>query len=163
MEERIYDAVDEYLANSEAYKNAGLHVWLDEKDMIYRAEVDDNLAGSEDDGIYAVETVVRKGDEDLEPEQMDKFSDEDSLFAWQPNEKQYAIADALRWTACRTNATAACWSDYTVSIFPCSSWQKKWKSPFLSVQSPPPCPCFPESSHDQGSSRNIKYGKEIAF
>ncbi len=31
----------------------------------------------------------------MEPEQMDKFSDEDSLFAGQPNEKQYAIADAL--------------------------------------------------------------------
>ena len=26
----------------------------------------------------------------MEPEQMDKFSDEDSLFAGQPNEKQYA-------------------------------------------------------------------------
>lgn len=26
---------------------------------------------------------------------MDKFSDEDNLFAGQPNEKQYAIADAL--------------------------------------------------------------------
>lgn len=31
----------------------------------------------------------------MEPEQMDKFSDEDNLFAGQPNEKQYAIADAL--------------------------------------------------------------------
>jgi DNA-directed RNA polymerase specialized sigma24 family protein len=31
----------------------------------------------------------------MEPEQVDRFSDEDSLFAGQPNEKQYAIADAL--------------------------------------------------------------------
>lgn len=31
----------------------------------------------------------------MEPDQMDRFSDEDSLFAGQPNEKQYAIADAL--------------------------------------------------------------------
>ena len=31
----------------------------------------------------------------MEPELMDRFSDEDSLFAGQPNEKQYAIADAL--------------------------------------------------------------------
>ena len=30
----------------------------------------------------------------MEPEQMDKFLDEDSLFAGQPDEKQYAIADA---------------------------------------------------------------------
>ena len=29
----------------------------------------------------------------MEPEQMDRFSDEDSLFAGQPNEKQYAIVD----------------------------------------------------------------------
>ena len=31
----------------------------------------------------------------MEPDQMDRFTDEDSLFAGQPNEKQYAIADAL--------------------------------------------------------------------
>lgn len=31
----------------------------------------------------------------MEPEQMDRFSGEDCLFAGQPNEKQYAIADAL--------------------------------------------------------------------
>ena len=31
----------------------------------------------------------------MEPDQMDRFSDEDSLFAGQLNEKQYAIADAL--------------------------------------------------------------------
>lgn len=31
----------------------------------------------------------------MDPEQMDHFSEEDSLFAEQPNEKQYAIADAL--------------------------------------------------------------------
>ena len=74
LEERIYDAVDEYLANSEAYKNAGLHVWLDENDMIYRAEVDDNLAGSEDDGVYAIVGVLRKGDEGLEPD-IDRISD----------------------------------------------------------------------------------------
>ena len=74
LEERIYDAVDEYLANSEAYKNAGLHVWLDEDDMIYRAEVDDNLAGSEDDGVYAIAGVLRNGDEGLEPD-VDRISD----------------------------------------------------------------------------------------
>lgn len=74
LEERIYDAVDEYLANSEAYKDASLHVWLDEDDMIYRAEVDDNLAGSEDDGVYAIAGVVRQGDEGLEPD-VDRISD----------------------------------------------------------------------------------------
>lgn len=31
----------------------------------------------------------------MEPEQMDRFTNEDSLFAGQPNEIQYAIADAL--------------------------------------------------------------------
>ena len=31
----------------------------------------------------------------MEPEQMDRFLDRDSLFAGQPDEKQYAIADAL--------------------------------------------------------------------
>ena len=42
--------------------------------MIYRAEVDDNLAGSEDDGVYAIAGVVRQGDEGLEPD-VDRISD----------------------------------------------------------------------------------------
>lgn len=74
LEERIYDAVEEYLANSEAYTNASLRIWLDEDDMIYRAEVDNNLAGSEDDGVYAIAGVVRQGDEGLEPD-VDSISD----------------------------------------------------------------------------------------
>lgn len=74
LEERIYDAVDEYLANSEAYQNAGLHVWLDNDRMEYCAEVDDDLVGSEDDGVYAIAGVLRKGDEGLEPD-IDRISD----------------------------------------------------------------------------------------
>ncbi len=32
FEERIYDVVDEYLGNAEAYQNAFVRVWLDEDD-----------------------------------------------------------------------------------------------------------------------------------
>ena len=74
LEERIYDVVDEYLGNAEAYKNASLRVWLDEDDMLYRAEVDDNLSGSEDDGVYAIATVLRDGDDGKEPD-IDRISD----------------------------------------------------------------------------------------
>ncbi len=74
LEERIYDVVDEYLGNAEAYKNAFLHVWLDEDDMLYRAEVDDDLAGTEDDGVYAIATLLRDGDDGLEPD-IDRISD----------------------------------------------------------------------------------------
>ena len=33
LEERIYDAVQEYLDNPDGYENATLHVYLDEDDM----------------------------------------------------------------------------------------------------------------------------------
>ena len=63
LEERIYDAVQEYLDNPDGYENAVLRVYLDEDDMIHRAEIDDNLQGTEDDGIYAIESLIREGDD----------------------------------------------------------------------------------------------------
>lgn len=74
LEERIYDAVQEYLDNAEAYSNASLHVWLNQDDMTYHAEVDDSLPGTEDDGIYAIASVIRDGDEGQEPD-IDRISD----------------------------------------------------------------------------------------
>ena len=74
LEERIYDAVQEYLDNAEAYEDASLHVWLDQDDMTYRAEVDDRLTGTEDDGIYAIADVIRNGDDGQEPD-IDRISD----------------------------------------------------------------------------------------
>ena len=35
LEERIYDAVQEYLDNPDGYENATLHVYLDENEMKY--------------------------------------------------------------------------------------------------------------------------------
>jgi len=74
LEERIYDVVDEYLGNAEAYQNASLRVRLDEDDMTYKAEVDNNLFGTEDDGVYAIAGLLRDGDEGKEPD-IDRISD----------------------------------------------------------------------------------------
>jgi len=74
LEERIYDAVQEYLDNPNGYENAVLHVYLDKDDMIYRAEVDDNLQGTEDDGIYAIKSLIREGDDGPEVD-IDRASD----------------------------------------------------------------------------------------
>ena len=74
LEERIYDAVQEYLDNPDGYENAVLRVYLDEDDMIHRAEIDDNLQGSEDDGIYAIESLIREGDNGHEVD-IDRASD----------------------------------------------------------------------------------------
>ena len=74
FEERIYDVVDEYLGNAEAYQNAFVRVWLDEDDMTYKAEVDDNLSGTEDDGVYAIAGLLRDGDDCKEPN-IDRISD----------------------------------------------------------------------------------------
>ena len=64
LEERIYDAVQEYLDNPEGYEHATLHVYLDEEEMEYRAEMEDNLQGTEDDGIYPVADLIRDGEPD---------------------------------------------------------------------------------------------------
>ena len=62
LEERIYDAVQEYLDNPDGYENAVLRVYFDEDDMIHRAGIDNNLQGTEDDGICAIESLIREGD-----------------------------------------------------------------------------------------------------
>ena len=74
LESRIYDAVEEYLAAPDAYDKPMLHVYLDEQRMEYRAEVDDSLMGTEDDGVYAIDGLVRDGDEGKEPD-VDEISD----------------------------------------------------------------------------------------
>ena len=73
LEEKIYDAVQEYLDNPDGYESAVLRVYLDD-DMIHRAEIDDNLQGTEDDGIYAIESLIREGDDGLEVD-VDRASD----------------------------------------------------------------------------------------
>lgn len=74
LEERIYDAVQEYLDNADAYQNASLHVYLDQDDMLHKAEIDDNLTGTEDDGIYLIATLLRQGEDGVEPD-VDRISD----------------------------------------------------------------------------------------
>ena len=75
LEERIYDVVDEYLGNAEAYQNASLRVWLDEDDMTYKAAAEDGLQGTEDDGIYPMPELVRMGDDGKQEPDIDKISD----------------------------------------------------------------------------------------
>lgn len=74
LEERIYDAVQEYLGNADAYQNAVLHVYLDEDDMLHKAEIEDNLIGSEDDGFYPIASLLRQGEDGVEPD-VDRISD----------------------------------------------------------------------------------------
>ena len=73
LEERIYDVVNEYLSNTEAYSKPVLHVWLDKDDMLHKTEADDNLSGNADDGIYPMAELIRTGDDGLEPD-VDKIS-----------------------------------------------------------------------------------------
>ena len=74
LEERIYEAVEEYLDNTDGYDKPVLHVCLDNDRMEYRAEMVDGLTGGEDDGVYAAEGLVRDGDEGPEPD-IDRISD----------------------------------------------------------------------------------------
>ena len=74
LELRIYEAVEEYLSAPDAYDNPVLHVYLDKDRMEYRAELDEEISGSEDDGVYPIEELVREGEEGPEVDN-DRASD----------------------------------------------------------------------------------------
>ena len=89
LEERIYDAVQEYLDNPDGYENATLHVYLDKDDMVYRAEMEDNLQGTEDDGIYPVADLIRDGEPDN-----DKASDIATNYE---SKQKFGNSNPCRW------------------------------------------------------------------
>ena len=60
LELNICEAVDEYLDTPDAYSNPKLHVYLDKDRMEYRAELDEEISGSEDDGVYPIEELSGK-------------------------------------------------------------------------------------------------------
>ena len=74
LEERIYDDVLEYLDNPDAYTQPVLRVYLDQDEMLHKAEVEDNMSDNTDDGIYPMVELIRTGDDGLEPD-VDKISD----------------------------------------------------------------------------------------
>ena len=75
LEERIYEAVEEFLNNQEAYAMPALNVYLDCEDMTYKAAAEDGLQGTEDDGIYPMSELVRMGDDGKPEPDIDKISD----------------------------------------------------------------------------------------
>lgn len=74
LEECIYDAVQEYLDNSEAYNNAVLHVFLDYDEMTHKAEIEENIEINEDNGIYSIDSLIRICNDGREPD-IDRISD----------------------------------------------------------------------------------------
>lgn len=74
LELNIYEAVEEYLASPDAYDHPVLHVYLDKYQMKHRAEIIENMMGSEDDGIYPIVSLVNNGFDCREPD-IDRVSD----------------------------------------------------------------------------------------
>ena len=68
LELKIYESVEEYLGAPDSYNKPVLHVYLDKDEMTYRAEIDENLPVSNDNGVYAIKSVIREGDEGKEPD-----------------------------------------------------------------------------------------------
>ena len=68
FEERIADAVNEYLEYPESYEQPVLHVYLDRDEMEYRAEIAENLQGTEDDGVYQLASLIREENGEKEPD-----------------------------------------------------------------------------------------------
>jgi hypothetical protein len=75
LEERIYDAVNEYVENPECYTDAVLHVYLDEDDMEHYAVVDNASQFGAEDETYPIADLVRIGDNGEMEVDIDKASD----------------------------------------------------------------------------------------
>ena len=75
LEERIYDAIDDYLNYPDGYETPVVRVYLNQDDMQYKAELDDNLQGTEDEGIYPVAKLIRKGEGGKSEPDVDAISD----------------------------------------------------------------------------------------
>ena len=75
LEERIYEQVEEYLNNQEAYTAPVLNVYLDHDDMTYKAAAEDGFQGTEDEGIYPMSELIRMGDNGKNEPDIDKISD----------------------------------------------------------------------------------------
>lgn len=68
LKDRIYDAVQEYLQNAESYQQAALHIYLDEGDMLYKAEIAEGKSPDEDNGYYLISGYIRTEDGIDEPD-----------------------------------------------------------------------------------------------
>ena len=75
LEERIYEQVEEFLNNQEAYAMPVLNVYPDHDDMTYKAAAEDGLRGTEDEGIYPMSELIRMGDNGKKEPDIDKISD----------------------------------------------------------------------------------------
>ena len=75
LEELIYEQVEEYLRNQDAYTTPVLQVYLDQDDMTYKAAAEDGLQGTADDGIYPMQELIRLDDDGKPEPDIDKISD----------------------------------------------------------------------------------------
>lgn len=76
LEVRIYEVVDEYIHNAEAYQNPVLIVSQCDDREQYAVEVDDMAEGANsDDGTYPMSELVRTDDTGLLEPDVDKISD----------------------------------------------------------------------------------------
>ena len=72
---RIDEAVNEYLAYPESYENPVLHIYLDRDEMEYKAEIAENLQGTEEDGVYPIASVIRKNEDGRDESDCDRIDE----------------------------------------------------------------------------------------
>jgi hypothetical protein len=75
LEERIYEEVEEYINNPEAYNDAVLHIYLDEDSMVHCAEIDNADKYRIEDEVYPVDTLIRFDDNGEQEVDVDAVSD----------------------------------------------------------------------------------------
>ncbi len=72
---RIDEAVNEYLQYPESYKNPVLHVYLDKDEREYKAEIAENMQGTEDEGVYPIASVIRKDENGQDESDCDRIDE----------------------------------------------------------------------------------------
>ena len=75
LEERIYEEVEEYINNPEAYNDAVLHIYLYEDSMVHCAEIDNADKYRIEDEVYPVDTLIRLDDNGEQEVDVDAVSD----------------------------------------------------------------------------------------
>ena len=74
LKEHIYDTVQEYLQDADSYEKPTLHIFLDDNDMIHKAEIVNNHPVNNDEGYYLVTDYIRMQDNEQEPD-IDEIDD----------------------------------------------------------------------------------------
>lgn len=75
LEQKIADAVQEYMDNKDAYFNTRVHIYLND-DMEYDAELLEDVNADEDRGIYPIDYFITNNATEIDYDNISKVANE---------------------------------------------------------------------------------------